>query len=102
MFLSKHINAHRWLSFCQLKCRGKWHVWNQGTVSAECQAAASIDAFGCTAYLNLEPADVEGGVLSVKALSEAGVQRVVIGMLHPMPHLRNGAVKATPSSRLPF
>jgi len=62
-------------------------------MSAELQAVQSVDAFGSTAYVNLEPVECGGGSLAVKALVEAGVQRVVIGMLHPLSHLLGQAIK---------
>lgn len=62
---------------------------------AEWQAVTEVDARGCIAYLNLEPTDSDGGSLAVKALIESGIDRVVIGMLHPLPHLRGRAIKAT-------
>ena len=93
MSLQKRIRKHRSLlqtqtEFCQTDLM-------QGTASAELQAVKSVDAHGSTAYVNLEPVDCGGGSLAVKALVEAGVQHVVIGMLHPLSHLRGQAIKAT-------
>lgn len=51
-----------------------------------------MDAEGGTAYLNLEPT-CEGGARSVRALTDAGVQRVIIGLCHPLPHFRNHAIQ---------
>eukprot|EP00208_Stichococcus_sp_RCC1054_P000168 CAMPEP_0206145818 /NCGR_PEP_ID=MMETSP1473-20131121/28590_1 /ASSEMBLY_ACC=CAM_ASM_001109 /TAXON_ID=1461547 /ORGANISM="Stichococcus sp, Strain RCC1054" /LENGTH=650 /DNA_ID=CAMNT_0053542175 /DNA_START=146 /DNA_END=2099 /DNA_ORIENTATION=- len=66
----------------------------QGTTSAEAQAVTAVraDAEGTTAYLNLEPGDVHGDDSAVQALLQAGVARVVIGMRHPLSHLRGHAV----------
>ena len=67
----------------------------QGTASAETQAVsqAGPSARGTTAYLNLETGDSHGDMSSVVALVNSGVSRVVIGLLHPLPHLRGQAVR---------
>ncbi|CAL5223291.1 g5780 [Coccomyxa viridis] len=67
----------------------------QGTASAEVQAVSQAGpaAGGTTAYLNLETGDSHGDMSSVIALVKGGVSRVVIGLLHPLPHLRGQAVR---------
>ncbi|GJP50996.1 hypothetical protein CLOM_g10149 [Closterium sp. NIES-68] len=66
----------------------------QGTASAEKQAveAAGEAARGATAYLNLEPGDCHGDDSAVYALIQAGVSRVVVGLLNPLPHHHGRAV----------
>ena len=66
----------------------------QGTEAPECAAArqAGGAAAGGTAYLNLECGDCHGDRAAVDALAGAGVARVVVGMRHPLPHLRGTAL----------
>lgn len=68
----------------------------QGTTSAEvlAVAAAGPAARGATAYLNLESGDCHGEVAALDALVRGGVSRVVVGMRHPLQHLRSKAVAA--------
>ena len=56
--------------------------------------AAGEAARGATAYLNLETGDCHGESAAVDALLHGGVVRVVIGLRHPLPHLRGGAIAA--------
>jgi diaminohydroxyphosphoribosylaminopyrimidine deaminase/5-amino-6-(5-phosphoribosylamino)uracil reductase len=49
---------------------------------------AKAAAQGATAYINLESGDCHGDEHAVAALVAAGVQRVVVGLRHPLPHLR--------------
>ncbi|MEW5315496.1 MAG: hypothetical protein WDW38_006920 [Sanguina aurantia] len=67
----------------------------QGTISAEEQAVAVANgsAVGSTAYLNLESGNCHGDASPLSALIEAGVSRVVVGLRHPLQHLRGGAVQ---------
>jgi len=67
----------------------------QGTASAEVQAISQAGpaARGCTAYLNLETGDSHGDTSSVTALVNSGVSRIVVGLLHPLAHLRGQAVR---------
>lgn len=51
-------------------------------------------ARGSTAYLNLETGDCHGDDASVKALLQGGLRRVVVGLRHPLPHLRGQAILA--------
>ncbi len=66
----------------------------QGTEPPECQVvqAAGEAARGGTAYLNLECGDCHGEPAAVDALVAAGVARVVVGLRHPLPHLRGAAI----------
>lgn len=66
----------------------------QGTEAAEVLAARTAGgaAAGGTAYLNLECGDCHGERAAVDALVHAGVARVVVGLRHPLPHLRGAAV----------
>lgn len=68
----------------------------QGSESAEAQAvrAAGGGARGATAYLNLESGDCHGDSAAVEALAAGGVARVVVGLRHPLRHLRGGGVAA--------
>ncbi|KAJ9522755.1 hypothetical protein QJQ45_019833, partial [Haematococcus lacustris] len=67
-----------------------------GSVSAEVLAVETARgaAQGATAYLNLESGDCHGDDAAVSALITAGVQRVVLGLRHPLPHMRGAAVQA--------
>ncbi|EFJ51560.1 hypothetical protein VOLCADRAFT_57231, partial [Volvox carteri f. nagariensis] len=66
----------------------------QGTTSAEVLAvtAAGGAARGATAYLNLESGDCHGEMAAVDALVRGGVSRVVVGLRHPLRHLRSRAI----------
>ncbi|KAG2431801.1 hypothetical protein HXX76_009296 [Chlamydomonas incerta] len=66
----------------------------QGTTSAEvlAVAAAGPAARGATAYLNLEPGDCHGECAAVEALVAGGVGRVVVGLRHPLRHLRSRGI----------
>ena len=55
---------------------------------------AGPSARGATAYLNLEPGDCHGDDTAVRALVEAGVNRVVVGLPHPLGHHRGSAISA--------
>ncbi|GAX84404.1 hypothetical protein CEUSTIGMA_g11826.t1 [Chlamydomonas eustigma] len=69
----------------------------QGTTSSEVLAvAASGEATkSSTAYLNLETGgDCDGEPAALNALLLGGVQRVVLGMRHPLDHARGRAVCA--------
>lgn len=64
----------------------------QGTTPAEVQVAlaAGEAARGSVAYLNLESGDCHGDDSAMDALVKAGVSRVVVGIRHPLQHLRWG------------
>ena len=70
----------------------------QGGTAAEVQAAtaAAGRARGGTAFLNLEPmhGELAGDDSAVEALVGAGVGRVVVGLRHPLSHLRGKAIRA--------
>lgn len=68
----------------------------QGTESAESAAARAAGgaAAGGTAYLCLEPGDCHGDAAAVRALLAARVSRAVIGLRHPLQHLRSAALRA--------
>ena len=78
-------------------------IWAQGTESAESQAAraAGGGVRGGTAFLNLEPGDCHGDEAAVRALLAAGVSRVVLGLQHPLKHLRGQAARALQDSGVP-
>jgi diaminohydroxyphosphoribosylaminopyrimidine deaminase/5-amino-6-(5-phosphoribosylamino)uracil reductase len=61
-------------------------------VQAVAQAGGA--ARGATAYLNLECGDCHGDAAAIRALAHSGVARVVLGLRHPLPHLRGRAVAA--------
>ena len=67
----------------------------QGSESAEVQAvrAAEGEAEGGTAYLNLETGDCHGDDVSVRALIQSGLSRVVVGLQNPLRHCRGLAIK---------
>ncbi|XP_027353545.1 riboflavin biosynthesis protein PYRR, chloroplastic isoform X2 [Abrus precatorius] len=75
---------------------GEGYLYAQGTTPAEVQAveAAGERCRGATAYLNMEPGDCHGDHSAVSALLQGGIKRVVIGMRHPLQHLRGNAVRA--------
>lgn len=75
---------------------GEGFLYAQGTKSAEVQAVerARDDARGGIAYLNLEPGDCHGDDSAVMALKQARVSKVVVGLRHPLLHLRGKAINA--------
>ncbi|XP_024356782.1 riboflavin biosynthesis protein PYRR, chloroplastic [Physcomitrium patens] len=78
------------------KSVGEGFLYAQGTKSAEVLAVerAGELAKNATAYLNLEPGDCHGDASAVRALRQAGVSRVVIGISHPLQHLHGKAISA--------
>jgi pyrimidine deaminase RibD-like protein len=62
----------------------------QGSTPSEVLAAAAAReaARGATAYMNLETGDCHGEEAAVAALVQSGVSRVVVGLRHPLAHLR--------------
>ncbi|KAF3547050.1 hypothetical protein DY000_02008457 [Brassica cretica] len=66
-----------------------------GTKPAEALAVEAAGEFcrGSTAYLNMEPGDCHGDHTAVSALVQAGVGRVVVGIRHPLQHLRGSAIR---------
>ncbi|CAK0784832.1 hypothetical protein CVIRNUC_008037 [Coccomyxa viridis] len=91
-----HPNSACILVDQQGQVRAEAYQHAQGTTPAELQAVRSAGAAaqGSTAYLNLEPGDSHADMASVSALAGCGVSRVVIGLLHPLQHLRGQAVRA--------
>ncbi|KAK4433051.1 Riboflavin biosynthesis protein PYRR, chloroplastic [Sesamum alatum] len=75
---------------------GEGYLYAQGTTPAELQVveAAGESCRGATAYLNMEPNHCLGDQDAVSALVQAGIARVVIGIRHPLQHLRGKAVRA--------
>ena len=54
---------------------------------------ASGHAEGSTAYLNLETGDCHGDDVSLRALVQSGISRVVVGLKNPLRHCRGLAIK---------
>ncbi|KAK8610904.1 hypothetical protein V6N13_082060 [Hibiscus sabdariffa] len=75
---------------------GEGYLYAQGTKPAEVLAveAAGERSRGATAYVNMEPGDCHGDHTAVSALVQAGITRAVIGMRHPLQHLRGNAIRA--------
>lgn len=71
------------------------HQRAQGSESAELQAVriAGAAAEGGTAYLNLETGDCHGDDVSLRALIQSGISRVVVGIKNPLRHCRGLAIK---------
>lgn len=84
------------------KVVGEGYLYAQGTKPAEVQAveAAGELCRGATAYLNMEPGDCHGDRTAVSALVKAGITRVVVGIRHPLQHLRSHALRAMRSEGL--
>lgn len=84
------------------KVVGEGYLYAQGTKPAEVQAveAAGELCRGATAYLNMEPGDCHGDRTAVSALVKAGITRVVVGIRHPLQHLRSYALRAMRSEGL--
>ncbi|KAJ8424468.1 hypothetical protein Cgig2_030676 [Carnegiea gigantea] len=78
------------------KVVGEGYLYAQGTTPAEVQAveAAGVCCQDATAYLNMEPGDCHGEHTAVSALVKSGIKRVVIGIRHPLNHLRGSAIQA--------
>ncbi|XP_028790229.1 riboflavin biosynthesis protein PYRR, chloroplastic isoform X1 [Neltuma alba] len=95
-FTSPHPNFGCVIATAPGHIVGEGFLYAQGTKPAEVQAveAAGECCRGATAYLNMEPGDCHGDHTAVSALVQGGVKRVVIGMRHPLPHLRGNAVRA--------
>lgn len=71
-------------------------LYAQGTKCAELQAVETARELSCgaTAYLNMEPGDCYGDLTPVSSLVQAGISRVVVGIRHPLHHLRGKAIQA--------
>lgn len=74
---------------------GQGFLYAQGTKCAELQAIETAGdlARGATAYLNMEPGDCYGDHTPVSSLVQAGIDRVVVGIRHPLQHLRGKAIQ---------
>ncbi|KAK9141133.1 hypothetical protein Scep_010814 [Stephania cephalantha] len=81
---------------------GEGFLYAQGAKCAELQAVEASRELGrgATAYLNMEPGDCHGDQTAVSALVRAGVSRVVVGIRHPLQHLRGKAIQALRSEGL--
>ncbi|KAI4350171.1 hypothetical protein L6164_010680 [Bauhinia variegata] len=95
-FTSPHPNFGCVIATGDGNIAGEGFLYAQGTKPAEVQAveAAGELCRGATAYLNMEPGDCHGDHTAVSALVQGGITRVVIGMRHPLQHLRGSAVRA--------
>ncbi|KAL6970724.1 hypothetical protein U1Q18_030417 [Sarracenia purpurea var. burkii] len=101
-FTSPHPNFGCVIVTAGGKVAGDGYLYAQGTKPAEVQAveAAGDQCKGATAYLNMEPGDCYGDRAAVSALIQAGITRVVIGIRHPLQHLRGNAIRALRSEEL--
>ncbi|CAN0859652.1 Riboflavin biosynthesis protein PYRR, chloroplastic [Linum grandiflorum] len=95
-FTSPHPNFGCVLVTPTSQVAGEGYLYAQGTKPAELQAveAAGHWSKGATAYLNMEPGDCHGDGAAVKALVQAGVSRVVVGIRHPLKHFQGHAIRA--------
>ncbi|KAF3452470.1 hypothetical protein FNV43_RR02903 [Rhamnella rubrinervis] len=101
-FTSPHPNFGCVIATPSGRIAGEGFLYAQGTKSAEVLAveAAGDCCLGSTAYLNMEPGDCHGDHAAVTALVQAGITNVVVGIRHPLQHLRGNAVKALRSQGL--
>ncbi|XP_057963282.1 riboflavin biosynthesis protein PYRR, chloroplastic [Malania oleifera] len=92
---SPHPNFGCVISAGAGKVVGEGYLYGQGTKPAEIQAVEAAGEWcrGATAYLNLEPGDCHGDHAAVSALIQAGITRVVVGIRHPLRHLRGNAIR---------
>ncbi|KAJ0431868.1 putative riboflavin biosynthesis protein RibD [Helianthus annuus] len=76
------------------KVFGEGYLYAEGAKPAEVHAVEAAGDYcrGATAYVNMEPGDCHGDYTAVSALIKAGISRVVIGMRHPLQHLRGKAI----------
>ncbi|KAM0059268.1 putative riboflavin biosynthesis protein RibD [Helianthus debilis subsp. tardiflorus] len=76
------------------KVFGEGYLYAEGAKPAEVHAVEAAGEYcrGATAYVNMEPGDCHGDYTAVSALIKAGISRVVIGMRHPLQHLRGKAI----------
>ncbi|CAI9090880.1 OLC1v1025756C1 [Oldenlandia corymbosa var. corymbosa] len=81
---------------------GEGYLYAEGTAPAELQAVESAGELcrGATAYLNMEPGDCYSDLTAVSAIVNAGISRVVVGIRHPLQHLRGNAIRALRSEGL--
>ncbi|GMN26089.1 hypothetical protein TIFTF001_001174 [Ficus carica] len=95
-FTSPHPNFGCLIATPSGSVAGEGFLYAQGTKPAEVIAVEAAGDFcrRSTAYLNMEPGDCHGDHAAVSALVEAGIERVVVGIRHPLQHLRGNAVRA--------
>ncbi|CAH1433207.1 unnamed protein product [Lactuca virosa] len=84
------------------KVFGEGYLYAQGTKPAEVQAVEAAGEYcrGATAYVNMEPGDYNNDNTSLSAFIKAGITRVVIGIRHPLQHLRGNAIQTLRSEGL--
>ncbi|ONI05204.1 hypothetical protein PRUPE_6G362000 [Prunus persica] len=101
-FTSPHPNFGCVIATQSGKVAGEGFLYAQGTKPAEVLAAEAAGNFSRrgTAYLNMEPGDCHGDHAAVSALVQAGIERVVIGLRHPLQHLRGNSIRALRSEGL--
>ncbi|KAL4320186.1 hypothetical protein GQ457_18G010370 [Hibiscus cannabinus] len=101
-FSSPHPNFGCLIATRSGDVAGEGYLYAQGTKPAEVLAveAAGERSRGATAYVNMEPGDCHGDHSAVSALVQAGITRAVIGMRHPLQHLRGNAIRALRSQGL--
>lgn len=94
-FTSPHPNFGCLISTNAGRVVGEGYLYAQGTKPAEVQAVEAAAGYcrGATAYVNMEPGDCHGDRTAVSALIKAGISRVVVGIRHPLRHLRGNAVR---------
>ncbi|OMO77970.1 CMP/dCMP deaminase, zinc-binding protein [Corchorus capsularis] len=101
-FTSPHPNFGCVIATRSGEVAGEGYLYAQGTKPAEVLAveAAGERCRGATAYLNMEPGDCHGDHTAVSALVQAGITRAVVGIRHPLQHLRGNAIRALRSQGL--
>ncbi|GLT51835.1 hypothetical protein SLA2020_252160 [Shorea laevis] len=101
-FTSPHPNFGCVIATPSGDVAGEGYQYAQGTKPAEIQAveAGGEHCRGATAYLNMEPGDCHGDHTAVSALVQAGIKRVVVGIRHPLQHLRGNSIRALRSQGL--
>ncbi|XP_022746964.1 riboflavin biosynthesis protein PYRR, chloroplastic isoform X2 [Durio zibethinus] len=101
-FTSPHPNFGCVIATRSGEVAGEGYLYAQGTKPAEMLAVEASGELcrGATAYLNMEPGDCHGDHTAVSALVQAGITRAVIGIRHPLRHLRGNAIRALRSQGL--
>ncbi|XP_015875805.3 riboflavin biosynthesis protein PYRR, chloroplastic [Ziziphus jujuba] len=101
-FTSPHPNFGCLIATPSGRVAGEGFLYAQGTKPAEVLAveAAGDSCLGSTAYLNMEPGDCHGDHAAVSALVQAGIRRVVVGIRHPLKHLRGNGIRELRSQGL--
>ncbi|KAL1813368.1 riboflavin biosynthesis protein PYRR, chloroplastic [Daucus carota subsp. sativus] len=81
---------------------GEGYLHAQGTKPAELQAVEAAGEYckGATAYVNMEPGDCHGDSTAVSSFIKGGITRVVVGIRHPLQHLRGSAIRTLRSEGL--